>query len=406
MRALASALAAFGACLGADAALAARPEAPSGPRGPLIYVTNVMEQSVSVIEPATGTVRKVKVGTMPHNLERSPDGKELVVVNTGSESVSFFDAFTGAWKRDMLVAPIPDNPKHAALGPERFKGVASCHACHGANAIGRLPGQATYALDGKSLWTVAMNPPAVVRVDRLTGTHLQTLKIADPPFPVLTSNVQFTPDGKEMIVLHRREGKPKLPGAGTEYKVPKDFTAFDHGGAPGTKASLITFHTPDGLVETGRLVVPTSMPFNVTFDRTGRYMYAAYRSSNKVAEIDVARRAINRMLVVGEGPNCAVVDKRDGKWLYAPSFYDIPADIAKVELATGHVRALLPAKNSPAMVEQDPDTGLLYAVISAGNTLMEIDPAGKGKVLREFPLGAFPLDVLIIPESERRRGAR
>ncbi len=402
-RPLAFSLALFGVCLGADAALAARPPASPAPRGPLIYVTNVMDQSISVIEPATGANRKVPVGTMPHNWSRSPDGKELLVVNTGSESVSFFDAFTGAWRRNMLLAPIPENPQHAALGPARFRGVNSCHECHGANAIGRLPGQVTYAIDGKSLWTVAMNPPSVIRVDRLTGKHLQTLTITDPPFPVMASNVQYTPDGKELIVLHRREGKPKLPRAGTAYQKPKDLTAYDHGGAPGAKASLITFHTPDGLEETGRMVVPTGMPFNITFDKAGKLMYAAYRSSNKIAEIDVAKRALKRMLLVGEGPNNAVIDAKDGKYLYAPSFYDIPADIAKVELATGHVRALLPAKNSPAMLEQDPDSGLLYAVISASNCLLEIDPAGKGKIRREFPLGAFPLDVLIIPESERRR---
>jgi hypothetical protein len=132
-------------------------------------------------------------------------------------------------------------------------------------------------------------------------------------------------------------------------------------------------------------------------------MYVAYRSSNKIAEIDVAKRKLKRLLVVGEGPNNAVVDKKDGKYLYAPSFYDDPPEVVKLEIKTGFVRALLPAKVSPAMVEQDADTGLLYAVINANNRLIEIDPAGKGKILQNFPAGAFPLDLMVVPESERKR---
>lgn len=398
---LALTLVLFGATFTLDAAHAAR--ATGGPQGPLVFVSNVLDLSAMVIEPKTGRVRKLPTGAVPHNWAMSPDGKEVLVVNTGSESVSFFDARTGDKKRDMLIAPIPKNAKHEKLGWDKFKGKTSCHQCHGPNAVGRLPSQVTYALDGKSLWTVPFNPPGIVRVDRATGKHLQEIEIKDPPFFVQASNVQYTPDGKEMVIVHRRSSKKlKLPTMGSAYDMPKDMTSFDHGAPPGNKASLITFHTPDGLRETGRVIVPLSLPFKVEFDKAGKLMYVAYRSSNKVAEIDVAKRELKRMLTVGEGPNNAIVDKRDGKWLYAPSFYDDPPEVVKLELKTGFVRALLPAKVSPAMVEQDADTGLLYAVINAGNRLLEIDPAGKGKITQEFPVGAFPLDVLVVPESKRK----
>ncbi len=392
----------FGTTFTIDAAQAARTAASS--RGPLVFVSNVLDLSAMVIEPATGKVRKLPVGALPHNWAMSPDGAEVLVVNTGSESVSFFDARNGDWKRNMLIAPIPKNSKHEKLGWDKFKGKTSCHQCHGPNAVGSLPSQVTYARDGKSLWTVPFNPPGILRVDRQTGARLQEITIKDPPFFVQASNIQYTPDGKQLLIVHRRSSKKlKLPSKGTAYDVPKDMTSFDHGGPPGNKASLITFHTADGLKETGRVVVPLSLPYNFDFDRAGKLMYVAYRSSNKVAEIDVEKRTLKRLLTVGEGPHNVIVDKKDGKYLYAPSFYDEPPEVVKLEIKTGFVRALLPAKVSPAMVEQDPDTGYLYAVINANNRLLEIDPAGKGKIRQEFPLGAFPLDVIVVPESQRRQ---
>ncbi|MEB3221325.1 MAG: YncE family protein [Candidatus Sericytochromatia bacterium] len=379
----------------------ARPAAPDL-RGPLVFVSNVFEGTVTIIEPARNRVRKVATGALPHNWSRSPDGREVVVMNTGSESVSFFDGRTGEFKRHMLVAPIPKIPPHEALGPAKFAGKTSCHECHGQANLGRLSAQALYTRDGRSLWTVPFSPPGVVRVDARTGQHLERLEVAPFPFDTQVSSLNYTPDGKELVVLHRRRGKSGLPMEGATGNGTVPVTRFDHDSPPGNRASGITFHTADGRRELGRLIVPLTMPYKVDFSRDGRFMYAAYRSTNKVVEIDVAKRQIARTLVVGEGPHNAVVDKRDGKWLYAPSFYDEPPEVVKVELATGKVRALLPAKVSPAMVAQDPDTGLLYVVANATNRVLELDPRGKGKLLREWGAGMFPLDILVVAESERR----
>lgn len=374
-----------------------------GPDGPLIFVSNVFEGTVTVIEPARSRVRKVRTGALPHNWSRSPDGLEVVVVNTGSESVSFFDGVTGDFKRHMFIGPVPRNAAHDRLGPEGFRGKNSCHECHGLANLGRLPSQALFALDGASMWTVPFNPPAVIRVDTRTGKHLESLAFEPFPFETQVASVNYTPDGKELVVLHRRRGKSGLPKASDGGNGTVPVTVFDHDSPPGNRASGVTFHTPDGRRETGRLIVPFTLPYKVDFSADSRRMYLAYRSTNRVAEIDVPTRSLVRSLVVGEGPNNAVVDKRDGKWLYAPSFYDDPPEVVKVELPSGKVRALLPAKVSPAMVGQDRDTGLLYVVANATNRLLELDPQGKGKLLREWGVGSFPLDLLVVAQSERRR---
>lgn len=376
------------------------PRAPV--KGPLIFVSNVFDGTITVLEPAMGRVRKVNTGALPHNWSRSPDGREVVVVNTGSESVSYFDGVTGDFKRHMFIAPIPSNAAHDKLGPAAFKGKNSCHECHGLANLGRLPSQAEYTQDGSALWTVPFNPPGLIRVDRKTGEHLEAIEFAPFPFETQPSSVTFTPDGKEMVVLHRRRGKSGLPSSSAMGDGTVPVTVFDHDSPPGNRASGVTFHTPDGRKELGRLIVPFTLPYKADFSRDGRFMYLAYRSTNKVAEIDVVKRELARTLVVGEGPNNALVDKRDGKWLYAPSFYDEPPEVVKVELATGKVRALLPAKVSPAMVGQDKDTGLLYVVANATNRVLELDPRGKGKLLREWGVGSFPLDILVVSESERR----
>ena len=141
---LALTLVLFGATFTLDAAHAAR--ATGGPQGPLVFVSNVLDLTAMVIEPKTGKVRKLPTGALPHNWAMSPDGKEVLVVNTGSESVSFFDARTGDKKRDMLIAPIPKNAKHEKLGWEKFKGKTSCHQCH-AHSCDHHTGRCTTGCD-------------------------------------------------------------------------------------------------------------------------------------------------------------------------------------------------------------------------------------------------------------------
>lgn len=381
-------LALAGLALGLGPLVACHREGP----GPLVFVTNIMDGTVTIVEGKTGQVRREQVGALPHNLELSPDGTQVVATSTGGASVTFFDAKTGARQRSMLVTEWPKVAGHAPIPADLKASVSSCSQCHGLRPVGDLVNQTSFTPDGKGFWAIGFHPPSMRLVDIATGALGPNREFTGHPFGTQVSNVVFTPDQAQMVVLHRRRG-----GSGKQ-----DATGFDHEAPPGNKASLITFHTPDGQKELGRVVVPLNQPYKVAWHPDGTKMYVSYRSTNKVVEVDTKAYRLLRTFVVGEGPTNVVVDPK-GEWLYAPSFYDYPADVIKIELKTGKIRDLLAAHPSPASAAIDPDTGYVYVATSGLNRLLVIDPTKpKGEIVKWHPCGAYPLDVLLIPSSARQ----
>lgn len=361
--------------------------------GPLVFVSNIMDGTVTIVDDRAGTVRAEKLGSLPHNIELSPDGRTVAVSSTGSSSVTFFDAKTGQRQRSMLVAKLPEHPGHAAIPAELRAQVVSCSQCHGLRPVGDLVNQNTFTPDGRSLLAVAFHPDSVRQVGLADGRISEPLPLSTGPFNSQVSNIVFTPDGQQMVVLQRRKG-----ASGKQ-----DPTGFDHDAPPGNKASLISFRSPDGKRLLGQIVVPQNQPYKVAWHPDGTKLYVSYRSTNKVVEVDVVGHKLLRTFVVGEGPTNVIVDPK-GEWLYAPSFYDYPADVIKIELKTGKIRDLLAAHPSPTSVAQDPDTGLLYLATSGLNRLLVIDPTKpKGEIVRWHPCGAYSLDVLVVPGSVRAK---
>jgi YVTN family beta-propeller protein len=122
--------------------------------GSRLYVTEVGEGDVAVIDPAAGTVvgHFATGGEEPAGLAMSPDGTQLAVANSGSDSVTLLDARSGARLRRL---DLRGSPADAAFSPDGATlAVALCQLNEVAFvdlATGQVPGRVPTGIHPRAL---------------------------------------------------------------------------------------------------------------------------------------------------------------------------------------------------------------------------------------------------------------
>src|SRR5436190_1545340 len=86
-------------------------------RAPQAYITNFIDNTVSVIDTATNTVTAppVPVGVIPSGVAVTPDGAHVYVGNFSSNTVSVIDTATNAVTATVMVGL---NPEGIAVTPD------------------------------------------------------------------------------------------------------------------------------------------------------------------------------------------------------------------------------------------------------------------------------------------------
>lgn len=332
-----------------------RGETPEGK----LYVSNVLGDTVSVVDAASGkVVRKIPVGTLPHNFAFTPDERHLVLTNTGSQSVSVIDTETDAVVREVLLAPIPANAAHAKI-PD-INRAASCKACH-PNPVGILPAGIARSPDGDHFLITNLEGPSVTRLNARTFEVEATypLTYATQPHP---SNVIFHPSRDEVYVLNR--SLAKKPGR---------LTVLDRRMKP--KRDLEVIKQPWGMV-----VGPD-----------GSELYIASRVTNKIQVWNTDTWTLMRTLTPGDGP-VGLYLSANGK-LYTANYYtNRPSYMSVLDAQSGRTLKQIPATADLTMMATDPAKRFMYLVNSGGNKIQVID-LKTDTVVKELPGGAFPLDI-------------
>src|SRR5205085_8462307 len=83
---------------------------------PRLYVTEVVGESVDVIDPdAMKVLDRFKVGRAPHHMQPTPDGSFLYVGNASSYSVTVIDL--AAAKPSVVLSPV-DDPYNIMVTPD------------------------------------------------------------------------------------------------------------------------------------------------------------------------------------------------------------------------------------------------------------------------------------------------
>ncbi|RAI58475.1 YncE family protein [Roseicella frigidaeris] len=136
---------------------------PAGARADLVYVLNSADASISVIESTTREeVRRIPVLREAHHLILSPDGRELLVGDSGgNELIAIDPASATVLRRERF-----SNPYHMELSP-----------------------------DGRLLVVTSLRRDQVDIYEAASRTLLARLKVPDKP-----SHLAYTPDSRTAFV--------------------------------------------------------------------------------------------------------------------------------------------------------------------------------------------------------------
>lgn len=283
------------ACSTAFAQTAAAGAALSGITTP-VFVLNSLEDSVSVINPATWTeTRRIATGKQPHHLYLTPDEKSVIVANALSDSLTFIDPKTAEVQR--TVRGIID-PYQLRFSPDMKWFVTA------ANRLNHID---IYKWDGKDI-TLARR----VATGR-TPSHLWI----DTKSTTVYSTMQ---DSDELIAID-------LPSQSIKWRVKTGSIPADVYGTADDKHLLVGLTGGDAVEVYD---VSGAQPQRTKVIKTGagahafrafgdkRHVLVSNRVANSISKIDLQTLEVVDNYPAPGGPDCIDVS-RDGKQILVTS---------------------------------------------------------------------------------------
>lgn len=312
----------------------------------LLSLTLHAQPGVAVVEKIAGKVgfysptgertSEVKVGTYPHEIVRSLDGKSLYITDNGilwmqyagkgGNTISVIDAGTrqrtgvidlGEYRRPHGMAVHPktgqivvtiENPDGLLLvDPQQKKVIRKF------DVQGKSPHMVLFGPEGKRAYVSNTNSGTAASIDVVTG---QATLIPTGKYP---QGGVLSPDGKTIYLTNAESNKISLISTATDKVTGEIPTA--------TYPNRVTI-TPDGktlvysLGQGGEAVgfadtatrqqtatVPLNgQPLSLTLTKDGKYAFSGIQSQGKIHVIDVAQRKIIRTITTPKdaGPDPAL----------------------------------------------------------------------------------------------------
>ena len=260
--------------------------APGMARADLVYVLNSGEATVSILDGQTRQeVNRMRVLREPHHLVLTPDGRQLVIADSGGNELIFVEPTTGQVLRRERIS----NPYHLEYSP-----------------------------DGRFLVVASLRRDQVDIYDANTLQMLQRFRPGDMP-----SHVAFSPDSKRAFVT--------IQGSGTLVAIDMETRGQLWSVPVGPEPAGVTWHR-------GRLIVGimgsdhfvTVNPENGEVARSftlgrgahtifpspdGRALYATSRVDSRLAEIDPDTLTVRRVWNIPGGPDCLTFDPEGRIWM-------------------------------------------------------------------------------------------
>ena len=276
-------------------------------RADTILVLNSGEASISVLDSQTRTeLRRIPVLREVHHMVVTPNGRELVVGDSGGNELLFLDPATG----DILRRVRASNPYHLEYSPNgRYLVVASLRRdqvdIYDAETLTLLqrfrqpdkPSHVAFSPDSRWVYVTLQGTGQVAAVDMEARTTAWVVDVGPEPAG---------------IIWHR--GRLLIGIMGGDH-----FASLD----PQTRAVTTAFRTGRGA-------------HNVFPSPDGRLLYATSRVESRITEVDAATMEVLRVFDVPGGPDCLAFDA-DGR-IYATLRW------------TGRVLILNPQNNEQAQI--------------------------------------------------------
>ncbi|MEO8755164.1 MAG: plastocyanin/azurin family copper-binding protein [Casimicrobiaceae bacterium] len=288
--------------------------------GPKAYVGNFSDNTVSVIDTATGSVvATVPVSAGPHGIAITPDGRIAYVSGDGASTVTAIDTATDKVAQTIEVGK---SPHGLALTP-----------------------------DGGTLLVGVYGDDKVAFVDVATQKVAGTAGVAKP------HTIAMRPDGKVAYVSSQEPGNFALvvvdvPGRTVLRRVamdkpPRDVEfGFDGKALYFTLAGVNAVQVLDPATDKIVAQVPTgASPHIASLFRGATAATAVVQGPGELLLFDPATNAPMRSIAVGKQPHWEA--SADGKTIYVTN--EGGNDVSVVDLATGQVRTI-PVGKAPRKV--------------------------------------------------------
>lgn len=282
--------------LSAAAAASALAAVPSDQPPAPIFVLNSLDASVSVIDPIRWSeTQRIGTGKEPHHLYLTPDERSVIVANSASDSLTFFNPRTAEVQR--VVTGIID-PYHLRFSPDMKWFVT---------AGNRLNHVDVYSWDGKDVKLVKRIPtgktPSHIWIDSKSTTAYVTMQDSDELVAV------------DLATQSIRWRVPTGPMPADIFGVHQDKTLLvGLTGGDGVQVFDVAGPVPKavGIIPTGK----GAHAFRSMGD--GKSVLVSNRVANSISRIDIATLKVADTFKVPGGPDCMDVSA-DGKTLYVTS---------------------------------------------------------------------------------------
>jgi YVTN family beta-propeller protein len=312
----------------------------------LLTITLHAQPGVAVVEKIAGKVAfysstgertsEVKVGTYPHEIVRSLDGKSLYVTDNGilwmqyagkgGNTISIIDIATRA-KTGVIDLGENRRPHGMAVHPTTGQIVVTTENPDGLLLVdpqqrkvirkfdvqGKSPHMVLFGPAGKRAYVSNTNSGVVASIELATGkaTLIPTGKY--PQGGVLS------PDGKNIYLTNAESNKMSIISTATDRVVgeiptsvyPNRVTITPDGKtlvySLGQKGEAVGFADTSSRKETGTIPLH-GQPLSLTLTKDGRYAFSGIQDQGKIHVIDVAQRKIIRTITTPKdaGPDPAL----------------------------------------------------------------------------------------------------
>jgi PQQ-dependent catabolism-associated beta-propeller protein len=292
------------------------------------YVSSEKDNALTVIDMATLAV----TGTLPtckraRHLQLTPDRKSLMVACTDSNGADIIDLAT---RKSQRLLPLGAEPEAFDLSPDG-KTVYVSNEDEGALSfvdfasgkilrsveVGKEPEGVKASPDGKTVWVTSEVASLVHVIDTASGKVVKNVKVGKRP-----RRMALTPDGAQLWVTNEL-------GSSVTVLSTKDYSEI------GTIAFKVKGARDSDIT-----------PVGITMTRDGKRAFVALGRANHVAFVDVARREVTDLVLVGKRAWNVTLDKAEARLVVTNGLSD---DITVVDVAGAKAIKSIPVGRVPYM---------------------------------------------------------
>jgi PQQ-dependent catabolism-associated beta-propeller protein len=292
----------------------------------VVYVSSEKDNALAIVDLATLSVTgSLPTCKRPRHLQRTPDGKRLLVACGESHQADIIDLAT---RRSVGKLALGDDPEAFDLSPDgktiyvsnedegvlSFIDIASGKLLKSVT-VGKEPEGVKVSHDGKTVWVTSEAASLVHVIDTGTAKLVKSVPVGKRP-----RRFALTPDGQQLWVTNELGASVTILST-TDYQTLATLE-FE---VKGARAADIT-------------------PVGITMTRDGKRAFVALGRANRVAFVDVASRRVTDLVLVGKRAWNVALDQAEGRLIVVNGLSD---DITVIDVAAAKAIKSIPVGRVP-----------------------------------------------------------